>query len=131
MTHFNNFQLKQAIYTSLGEAQIKKFDDIPGPTKDKYSDFTEAWTNIANLTIKFLDDAIPKHCFGAEIHETQTGVILRMAKAKAKTSPKEYRSYTDPRMIKRLADKATELDACYENSRNGNDVKDTVIYFCG
>ena len=129
MTHINNFQLKQAIYSSLCEAQIKNFDDIPGPTKDKYNDFIVAWTNIANLTIQLVDDTIPERCVGPEIHEVQTGMMLRMVKAKAKTSQKEYRSYTDPKMIKKLEDKATEIDACYENSRNTNNDRD--IDFCG
>ena len=134
MSSFNIFRFKQEIYSSECKTQIKIFDDVSGPVESKYSEFTVAWTNIASLTKSFIDTNFPVHCPNDYdgSHYTILGNILLLMHVKAKTSEKEYLSYTDPKNIQQITAKASDIDACYENSRNlvGVDKDETVINFC-
>ena len=107
---------------------------MSGPVEAKYSEFTVAWTNIASLTKSFIDKSFPEHCFEGDddIRDNIFGKTLHFINVKAKTSEKEYLSYTDPKNIKQITAKASEIDACYENSRNlvGVDKDETEINFC-
>ena len=59
--------------------------------------------------------------------------LVRHTQAKSEINEKEYLTSTDPRILKKIVDKTTEIDACYENSRNltGINPKDeSKINFC-
>ena len=58
---------------------------------------------------------------------------MRFLKARIDISEKEYLTSTDPRILKKIEDKYTEIDACFENSRNltaGNPIEESKINFC-
>lgn len=60
------------------------------------------------------------------------GNLMRFLQAKSELTKKEFLTAADPRILKKIADKSTKLDACYENSRNltGVNLDDTSINFC-
>lgn len=113
---------------------MKIFDNIPGPRERKYKEFVETWKKIYSLTRGLFEDSFPEICFeGKEnIHESASGHILRFLYAKSETSEKEYLTYTDPKIIKKISDKSYELNACFENSRNITEVipDEMEIHFC-
>ena len=131
MSSIKHFLFKQKILNTEIKAQIKIFDDVSGPVEAKYSEFTVAWKNIASLTKSFKDTNFPMHCpndYDITLFLDKLGYF----QLKAKTSEKEYLSNTDPKNIAQITAKASEIDACYENSRNlvGVDKDETVINFC-
>ena len=134
MSSIKYFLFKQEIHNTECEAQIKIFNDVSGPVEAKYSEFTVAWTKIESLTKSFKDTNFPVHCPNDYLGSRYTllGDILSFMQLKAKTSEKEYLSYTDPKNINQITAKASEIDACYENSRNlvGVDKDETEINFC-
>ena len=72
-------------------------------------------------------------CFeGYPQFEVLIGHLVRYLHAKAETTEKEYLAVADEKISKKVADKATEIDACYEHSRNLAGVKpeETTINFC-
>ena len=106
---------------------------MSGPVEAKYKEFTVAWTNIVSLAKSCIDTNFPVHCFKDEKRrDIVLGSVLRFIQDKAKTSEKEYLSYTDPKNINQITAKASEIDACYESSRNlvGVDIDETEINFC-
>lgn len=60
------------------------------------------------------------------------GVLLSFIQTKSEISEKEYLSYTDPKIIKKIAENSAELDACFENSRNLTEIspEEIEINFC-
>ena len=133
MSSINIYLFKQVVYESVCEAQIKIFDNASGPVEAKYNKFMEVWRNIVSLTTSFLDKNFNEQClFGDGSYLKPLGKALLFMQNKAETSEKEYLSYTDPKNINQIKAKASEIDACYENSRNlvGVDKDETVINFC-
>ena len=133
MSSIKYFLFKQRISQSECEAQIKIFDDVSGPVEAKYSEFTVAWTNIESSIKSFIDKSFPVHCFpDEETRDIIFGDDLRFLHVQATISEKEYLSYTDPKNINQITAKASEIDACYESSRNlvGVDIDETEINFC-
>ena len=86
------------------------------------------------MTKNLFEKSFPDACFDKkeESREEIYGTLIRFIENKSKTSEKEYLSYVDPKITSQITNKAPEIDACYENSRNlvRVDKEETVINFC-
>ena len=111
---------------------VKKLDNVPGPKEAKYKEFITACTKTVILTTNFMDKNFPGNCFKSEILAYIMKISQTIHQSYSVMTEKEYLTGTDPKIIKKVTDKATELDACFENSRNltGINPDDTTINFC-
>ena len=105
------------------KVQAKVFQDAPGATEEKYHKFTEVWVNITSLTKsfyknKFPENAFTEYCSVREVIDRYLEQLIRFFQAKSEISEKEFKTSADPKILKKIVDKYTEIDACYENSRN-------------
>lgn len=86
------------------------------------------------MTTLFIEASFPEHCIERTDADFEKvfGNLLRFLQGKSKTSEKEYMTYTDPAIIQKIENKATELDACFENSWDSYGVRpgDNAIHFC-
>ena len=132
-----DFKLKQEIYQDECQKAIKAFDDASGATDLKHYEFKEAWAKIYELANIFHDSYFPDSCGSAERRflDEFFKFLIQTYKNKAEISKNEFLACVDPKILKKIEGKYSEIEACYENSRNmsrPNPIKDdkALLHFC-